>query len=363
MSCGARAVSAGPCSSMRVRAAARAQLSRARVSSGPPAPGGADGTKPSQRRPGQRGGAEDHAQGTLVVRVPAAAQPAACPQGEEELEGVDDEAARQQGAQPGSGAAVAAADGAPAHGVASPPRGPGEGARPRRLHRAAGAAAAPSRAWWAVGLVLLAAVLAVLWAYRDALRSPVSAEELLARFRGLGPWGPALVVALLVLETLVAPLPGMPLVAASALVYGPVSGFLLSWFGAWLGSMVAFALARRWLHRRVWTRLDAGRRELVERLGERHGFALLVLARLFPLTSVDWLAYAAGVSTIPSRTYALATALGLVPGVAVYTLAGTSVRWARDLETGLAAAGGVLLAAYVLGIWWRQRSARPRGEG
>lgn len=229
--------------------------------------------------------------------------------------------------------------------------------------RAGGVTAARLRAGWPLGTALLAAALAGLWAYRGAPRATVGLEDALAWIRGLGPWGPALVVALLVLETLVAPLPGMPLVAASALAYGPLAGFVLSWSGAWLGALLAFALARRWLHRRVWQRLDPERRAWVRRLGERHGFALLVLARLFPLTSVDWLAYAAGVSAIPFRTYAVATALGLVPGVAVYTLAGYSVRLARDLETGLTAVGGVLLGAYLLAAWWRQRATRPARRG
>lgn len=203
-------------------------------------------------------------------------------------------------------------------------------------------------------MALLGAALAATWAFRSAPPSSWAVEDLLAWIRGLGPWGPVLAVVLLVLETLVAPLPGMPLVAASALVYGPLMGFLISWFGAWLGALLAFALARRWLHRRVWERLNPEQRQLVRQLGERHGFALLVLARLFPLTSVDWLAYAAGVSTLPFRTYALATALGLVPGVAVYTLAGYSARLVRDLESGLAILGGTLLIAYLVALWRRR---------
>lgn len=216
---------------------------------------------------------------------------------------------------------------------------------------------------WPLVLAMLGAALAALWAYGSASPSPVTIEAVQAWIRGLGPWGPVLLVGLLVLETLVAPLPGLPLVTAAALVFGPLAGFLLSWFGAWLGALLAFILARRWLHGRVWERLDPERRRLVRRLGERHGFALLVLARLFPVTSVDWLAYAAGLSTIPLRTYALATALGLVPGVAVYTLAAYSVGRASDLETGLLAVGGVLLGGYVLTAWLRLRCAHLSESG
>lgn len=249
------------------------------------------------------------------------------------------------------------------HGAASPLRDRTGDADHGVTDGAVGIAVARRLEGWLWGMVLLGAPLLAAWWSRSGFPAQARLEDLLAWIRGLGPWGPALVVALLALETLVAPLPGMPLVTASAVVYGPVAGFLLGWSGAWLGSSLAFALARRWLHRRVWERLDPRRRELVRRLGERHGFALLVLLRLFPLTSVDWLAYAAGVSTMPFRTYALATGLGLIPGVTSYVLAGYSVRRARDLEAGLAAAGGALLGAYLVAAWWRRRAGRLRRRG
>lgn len=184
----------------------------------------------------------------------------------------------------------------------------------------------------------------------------------MAWVEALGPWGPPAVLVLLALEAVVAPLPGIPLVVGTGLVWGPAAGFLLSWAGGWIGSVLAFAIARRWLREPVWARLSPQQRRFVEELGRRHGFALLVLARWLPFTSVDWIAYAAGISGVPFPTYAAATAVGLVPGTAAYVLVGHSLAGLRRLEWLLAGAALLVAAAYVAARVLRSRGREGGGR-
>lgn len=185
------------------------------------------------------------------------------------------------------------------------------------------------------------------WHDPDALREVI---------QGLGPWGPVAAFAVLVLEAVAAPLPGWPVVVVLGAVYGPVVGFGLSWLGGVAGSVLAFLLGRRLLRPWIWRRLTEEQRELVARLTYENGFALLVIARWLPVTSLDVLAYVASVSPISWQTYTLAAALGYLPGTLLFTLLGYGLTVAHA-EWWLLALGGTA----ALG-WWLARRRRRRSD-
>ena len=53
----------------------------------------------------------------------------------------------------------------------------------------------------------------------------LDAETVAARVRGSGAVGPLVLIALLVVQAVVAPLPSPPLLMAAGFVYGPWAGF------------------------------------------------------------------------------------------------------------------------------------------
>ncbi len=96
-------------------------------------------------------------------------------------------------------------------------------------------------------------------------------------------------------------------------------------------------------------RVDA----LTDRLGDRAVF----LMRLLPAFSFDWLSYAAGLTSMPVRTFAIATFLGTLPPVvaivAVGDLLTTTPTWSIALFVILA----LLWAAPIL--WWLRPGKGP----
>ena len=62
--------------------------------------------------------------------------------------------------------------------------------------------------------------------------------------RAYWPWTPLASLALLILETVIPPLPAWPVLAANALIYGIWGGIALSWLGGLLGAVVMFCLGR-----------------------------------------------------------------------------------------------------------------------
>ncbi len=149
--------------------------------------------------------------------------------------------------------------------------------------------------------------------------------------------------------------PGTPLTAFGAAVFGPVVAIPLNYLGAVLGAVVGFVVARA-IGGTAVDELFAPRFPLYRRYEEtlsKRGFEAILYMRLVP-TPYTLVSYLAGLS--PSLTlgrYTLATAIGIIPGSFAFTyLLGTLVDvgrsgdWAALLTwQTVVAAGGYLVVA------------------
>jgi uncharacterized membrane protein YdjX (TVP38/TMEM64 family) len=111
---------------------------------------------------------------------------------------------------------------------------------------------------------------------------------------------------------------GLVLTLAGGAVFGFWWGALLNTLGANLGATAAFWLAR-WLGRNGLEALLGGRLAGMDRITHQSGFEWLLRLRLIPVVPFNLLNFASGLTALPWRTYAAATALGVVPGTLVYT--------------------------------------------
>ncbi len=164
--------------------------------------------------------------------------------------------------------------------------------------------------------ILVAAALVVRAA---ALRDDAAARafvEGLERVRGSG-WAPVGFVACYSVATALA-LPGSLLTIAGGAVFGFWWGAALNTLGANLGANAAFVVARA-LGRDGVRRLAGPRLHGLDRATAQHGLTGLLLLRLIPLVPFNALNYGSGLTAIRWRDYAVATALGILPGTMVYT--------------------------------------------
>jgi len=141
---------------------------------------------------------------------------------------------------------------------------------------------------------------------------PVSLRDWLDQFGG---YGPLIYILLLATAVVVSPLPSIPLDIAAGLAYGIVWGTVYTLIGAEIGALVAFALARHYGRPWIALRLSPGSMQQIDRLAERLGVSGLLLMRLLPVFNFDWVSYAAGLTRLPARTFALATLIGMTPAV------------------------------------------------
>jgi uncharacterized membrane protein YdjX (TVP38/TMEM64 family) len=219
-------------------------------------------------------------------------------------------------------------------------------------------------------LLALAGLVALAWA--SGATRLLSFEALGAHRAALDAWvaaRPALAAgAYVALYTVVVALSlpgGVVMTLAGGLLFGAWAGTALTVVGATLGACLLFLAARSAL-----APLVAGRAAgLLDRIRpglERDGFFYLLTIRLIPVVPF-WLAnLAPALVGMPFGAYAAATAIGIIPGTAVFSGIGAG------LGEVLAAGGrpdlGVILsppillpllglaALSLLGAWWRKRT-------
>jgi len=115
----------------------------------------------------------------------------------------------------------------------------------------------------------------------------------------------------------------VPLSFSSGALLGGWFGMLCVVAGAVLGSQLFFAVARRWLSAKVRRRWGP-QLERFDRGMSRRGFFYLLGLRLAGVPHVLVTASSA-LSAIRARSFALATALGFLPSIALAALAGSAV--------------------------------------
>lgn len=196
---------------------------------------------------------------------------------------------------------------------------------------------------------LLGLLVGTWFLWRSPAVQHLAAQNQLATLRdrlGAPWWSPvAFVVAYAALTAL--DFSGLVLTLAGGVVFGFERGVLLNTIGANLGASAAYALARM-LGRDAVAALVGARFARMQRFVESGGFLWLLRLRLIPIVPFNLLNLAAGLAGMPWRTFATATALGIVPGTVIYTYFAAAIvtgsgEAPRAALTRLLIAGGLLL--------------------
>jgi uncharacterized membrane protein YdjX (TVP38/TMEM64 family) len=186
------------------------------------------------------------------------------------------------------------------------------------------------------GLALLAAAILALcglyfWLDSLGLLEMFSSKEAFREWLGqFGAWAPVMFLLLQLAQVLVAPIPGEVTSVAGGLMFGFWRGMALSVLGIAAGSLIAFALARRF-GRPLVVRLAGS--AVIEKYMDtvnRHSTWLLFSMFLLPFFPKDALSYVAGLTGMAWPVFLLISLVGRLPGQVVSTLVGAgmiSISW------------------------------------
>ena len=169
-------------------------------------------------------------------------------------------------------------------------------------------------------------------------------QNLLDRYSELGPL-PGILLPLL--EAFLPILPLVVFVVANASAYGMWLGFLYSWVGVSIGSLLVFMIARKLSVRygeRIRRRFPKA--EKFFEFVERKGFTPIFLLACFPFSPSVIVNIAAGMSKIPMHTFLTAVLLG--KAVMIFTLSFLG----HDLQAMVDNPWRIVMAVAILLLMW-----------
>lgn len=171
-----------------------------------------------------------------------------------------------------------------------------------------------------------------------------------------GVMAPAIYVALLSSLPLLL-FPDSVLVIAGGMIFGLFWGTVLTTIGSLIGAAISFYISRK-LGQGVVKKLI--KRDLVLFDKRNSGFFVILMLRLIPLFPFKIVSYSAGLSDVRFKDFALATTIGSLPGIIVYTNLGdkTNVFGSKDFYLSI----GLLIGLFIISFMMKKVFQR-KGEG
>ncbi|NCF74115.1 MAG: hypothetical protein GWP67_11510 [Gammaproteobacteria bacterium] len=165
--------------------------------------------------------------------------------------------------------------------------------------------------------------------------------------------GPVVYVVFVILATTLF-LPGSVAMMIGGFLFGFVPGFLFAALALPFGAQAAFEfgrwVARPWVRRKV---ANNRRMIAIEAALREEAFVIVVLTRLSLILPFNLLNYLYGATSVKATIHLMATAVGMLPAIALYVYLGTLARDIGQILSGEAAPpdlGYWVIAAGVLAI-------------
>lgn len=152
---------------------------------------------------------------------------------------------------------------------------------------------------------------------RTALFNGLTPTDIQNYVSSFGIYAPIIYIVLFTVVPLTL-FPDAILAIASGMAFGLIGGFIYTMIGALCGATLAFYLTRS-LGREVLKPLIGDKLNKLESKIEHNGFIVVLLLRLIPLFPFDIISYSAGLSKVKYKDFILATVVGTIPGIFVFT--------------------------------------------
>lgn len=187
--------------------------------------------------------------------------------------------------------------------------------------------------WIQRGVIVLVVVAAlVAYAFVPAVREGVGAVLTMfatgdfsaasAFMESYGPYAAAVSFLLMVFQSVAAPLPAFLITIANANLFGWWQGAILSWTSAMAGAALCFWIAKALGREAVEKLTSKAGLQRIDEFFERHGSQSVLIARLLPFISFDFVSYFAGLTSMSFRSFFVATGIGQLPATIVYSYVG-----------------------------------------
>jgi len=219
-----------------------------------------------------------------------------------------------------------------------------------------------------IGLLGLAVTAYIVSEKTGSLGQYLDKEVLRTLIENLGPMGPVLVIALMTVAIVMSPIPSAPIALAAGAAYGHLWGTVYVAAGSLSGALIAFGIARFLGRDFVEAKLkDSSAAGYLERyLKSQNALMATVFAtRLMPFLSFDVISYAAGLTSLATWRFAVATVAGIIPASFLLAHFGSEIGSADPVRVTLAvlSLGVVTLVPVGVKVFLDRRRRGAAGRG
>lgn len=177
-----------------------------------------------------------------------------------------------------------------------------------------------------LGLFLVLCALVCWYAGRPLVAFASQPERFQQWVDSQGLLAPALFVGMVILQVVVAVIPGEPLEIAAGYAFGAVEGTILCILGTLIGGVLVFLLVRRFGARAVEVFFDLEKFRSLRFLQDPRRLTFWVFLVFFlPGTPKDVLCYFVGLTNMRLRTWICISAVARVPSIVTSTVGGSAL--------------------------------------
>ena len=175
--------------------------------------------------------------------------------------------------------------------------------------------------------------------------------------------GPLLMIGIMMMQVIVAVIPGEPFEVGAGFVFGWAEGAVLCLAGSALASMLIFAAVRKWgvkVAELFFSREKIKRFSFMQ--NEKKLDLLVFILFLIPGTPKDLLTYVVGLTPMRMKIFLLLTTLARIPSVISSTVTG-SLAQKGSYKAAIITYGITLAITVVCVVWYRWISRQERKQG
>ncbi|MDZ5254276.1 TVP38/TMEM64 family protein [Clostridium sp. LIBA-8841] len=174
-----------------------------------------------------------------------------------------------------------------------------------------------------------------------------------------GIWAPITSFFLMILQSVIAPIPAFLITLSNAAIFGWVKGAILSWSSAMAGAALCFFIARGLGRDAVEKLTSKFALKDIDGFFEKYGKHTILIARLLPFISFDIVSYAAGLTSMSFWSFFIATGIGQLPATIIYSYVGGMLTGgAQLLMSGLLILFALSIAIYVGKKVWNEKRGK-----
>lgn len=149
------------------------------------------------------------------------------------------------------------------------------------------------------------------------LNMNINSKDIQAYVSSFGKLAPLVYIIMFALVPLTL-FPDSVLAIGGGLIFGLFKGYIYTLIGALIGASLSFYISRK-LGRNFVKKLTKEKLDGIESMINSKGFFVVLMLRLIPLFPFDIISYGAGLTSIKYKDFLLATIIGTIPGILVFT--------------------------------------------